>query len=433
LKIRRFKPLEQARDRYPAVIVVHAIAGYRDANEGYVAAESRKAGFATLTYDSFAARGTTGTALQGSPGYLPPGVADAYAALRFLSGENRIDAEHVAIIGFSYGAEVAHLAALKTLRSALNPGPSRFAAHVAFYPGGTFGAAAEPGAYTGAPVLMLLGDKDENLPVTKIESYLAYARAAGTPAPIETVIYPGAYHAWTFPISHRALLPGFRQHEKMSAHPAPAEAASPPHQWRGPSTRPPLVSASPQRPAIQWDLTRRFAHDRSLIRFLSFNETCVRRVGGLASLPYAQPGAPPCPLQVKNSCLPQRNSCDFWVFLTTPNLKSAAWRPRYHYRSPVPSSDEHAAPLRHRHKAFFDQLSTQDDSGVRQGGRAVASGPHYSDSRCRSLRGAAIVLRRTSKMTAVDQPNNSTPFIAVIGPSKCQRSNGVTSPYPSVV
>ena len=39
---------EQAGDRYPAVIVVHTIAGYRDANEGYVAAELRKAGFATL-------------------------------------------------------------------------------------------------------------------------------------------------------------------------------------------------------------------------------------------------------------------------------------------------------------------------------------------------------------------------------------------------
>ena len=35
--------------------------------------------------------------------------------------------------------------------------------------------------------------------VTKIENYLAYARAAGAPAPIETVIYPGAYHAWTVP------------------------------------------------------------------------------------------------------------------------------------------------------------------------------------------------------------------------------------------
>src|SRR4030081_1887656 len=29
--------------------------------------------------------------------------------------------------------------------------------------------------------------------------HLAYARAAGNPAPIETLIYPGAYHAWTVP------------------------------------------------------------------------------------------------------------------------------------------------------------------------------------------------------------------------------------------
>jgi dienelactone hydrolase len=150
-----------------------------------------------LTYDSFAARGTTGAALQGSSGYLPIGIADAYAALRLLSSESRIDADRIAIIGFSYGGEVAHLAAFETLRSALNPGAGRFAAHVAFYPGGNFGAIAEPGAYTGSPVLMLLGEKDDNLPVTKIESYLAYAHAAGAPAPIETVIYPGAYHAWT--------------------------------------------------------------------------------------------------------------------------------------------------------------------------------------------------------------------------------------------
>ena len=188
---------EQERDRYPAVIVVHTIGGYREANEGYAAAELRKAGFATLTYDSFAARGTTGAALSGSSGYLPIGVADAYAALRLLSGEPRIDANRIAIVGFSYGGEVAHLAAFETLRSALDPGPGRFAAHVAFYPGGNFGAIAEPGAYTGSPVLMLLGGKDDNLPVPKIESYLAYARAAGAPTPIETVIYPGAYHAWT--------------------------------------------------------------------------------------------------------------------------------------------------------------------------------------------------------------------------------------------
>ena len=190
---------EEKKDRYPAVIVVHTVSGYRDANEGYAVAELRKAGFATLTYDSFAARGTTGAAMSGSPGYLPAGVADAYAALRWLSSEPRIDADRVAVLGFSFGGDVAHLTAFERLRSALSSGPGRFAAHVAFYPSGNLGAIAERGAYTGSPVLMLLGEKDDNLPLAKVENYLAYARAAGNPAPIETVIYPGAYHAWTVP------------------------------------------------------------------------------------------------------------------------------------------------------------------------------------------------------------------------------------------
>jgi dienelactone hydrolase len=138
---------DEAKDKYPAVVVVHTIGGYRDANEGYVAAELRKSGFATLTYDSFAARGTTGAAMSGSPGYLTAGVADAYAALRRLMSEPAINADRIAILGFSYGGEVAHLTAFGPVRSALNSGQGRFAAHVAFYPGGDFGMVAEPGSY----------------------------------------------------------------------------------------------------------------------------------------------------------------------------------------------------------------------------------------------------------------------------------------------
>ena len=191
---------DEARDRYPAIVVVHSIAGYLEANEGQYAAELRKAGFATLTYDSFVARGTSGLALARSgPGYWPSVVADAYAALRLLAGDSRIDAGRIAIVGFSSGGEVAHLAALTQLRAAFDPGPARFAAHVGYYPAGIYGVIAEPGAYTGSPILMLLGEKDDNLPVAKVESYLAYAKAAGAAAPIEAVTYAGAYHAWTVP------------------------------------------------------------------------------------------------------------------------------------------------------------------------------------------------------------------------------------------
>jgi len=192
---------DQPRDRYPAVVVVHTIDGFQKANEGWLAAELRRSGFATLTYDSFSARGLSQSAVVGSRTGPPlaSGAADAFAALHFLAGHSRIDADRIGIDGFSFGGEVAHLTAFEVLRVVMATGSSRFAAHVATYPGGTYGARAEASAYTGAPILMLLGDKDDNLPVTKVEGYLAYASGAGHPAPITTVVYPGAFHAWTVP------------------------------------------------------------------------------------------------------------------------------------------------------------------------------------------------------------------------------------------
>jgi hypothetical protein len=70
---------------------------------------------------------------------------------------------------------------------------------------------------------------------------------------------------------------------------------------------------------------------------------------------------------------------------------------------------------------------------IRLDGMLTMSAPHYPGyprpSPClSSLRTVVMTLRRTSKITAVDQPNNRTPFIAVMGPSKFQRSPGVTSP-----
>ena len=191
---------DEARDRYPAVVIVHTIAGYQEANEGWHADQFRKAGFATLTYDSPTARSMlrgTSTGSRGEP--WAAAVAEAYSALRLLAGNPRIDASRIAIVGFSFGGEVAHLAAFERLRAALAPGQNRFAAHVSYYPAGVYGVAAEPAAYTGAPILMLLGEKDDNLPVAKAEQYLTYARSAGSAPPIDVSIYPAAYHAWTVP------------------------------------------------------------------------------------------------------------------------------------------------------------------------------------------------------------------------------------------
>jgi hypothetical protein len=184
--------------------------------------------------------------------------------------------------GFLVGGEVAHLAALEQLRSALNPGPGRFAAHVAFYPAGNFGAMAERGAYTGSPVLMLLGEKDDNLPVAKIESYLAYTWAAGNPAPIEAVTYPGAYHAWTVP-----SLVGMRfDPEYVSTKKCPLESGQcysstvKKSRW----TQAPSVRAWLKLPDTQWHMMRRFGDNRSLMQCAFLSE--ISNISARPAVPF---------------------------------------------------------------------------------------------------------------------------------------------------
>jgi dienelactone hydrolase len=63
-----------------------------------------------------------------------------------LAGHPKIEGDRVAIVGFSFGGEVAHLAAFASLRSALQLDETRFAAHVAFCPAAVYAPAAEAGA-----------------------------------------------------------------------------------------------------------------------------------------------------------------------------------------------------------------------------------------------------------------------------------------------
>lgn len=76
----------EAKERYPAVVVVHTLAGYQESNEGWHAAELRKAGFATLTYDSFArCSGRDNSGLPLTSRTIPP----AFLALLLNKGRIR--------------------------------------------------------------------------------------------------------------------------------------------------------------------------------------------------------------------------------------------------------------------------------------------------------------------------------------------------------
>jgi hypothetical protein len=68
-------------------------------------------------------------------------------------------------------------------------------------------------------------------------------------------------------------------------------------------------------------------------------------------------------------------------------------------------------------------LSTRDGS--------VA--PRAACSRRRYLRRPGIVVRTTSKITAVDHPNRRRPLVPVIGPISAHSSGAAMSPWPIVV
>jgi dienelactone hydrolase len=187
---------DEAKEKYPAIVLIHGIAGSSESCEGWYTEAFLRAGFAVLTMESSRSRGIHDESLTGGWKLFGPMVADAYHALNILAQHPRIDAGRIAVAGVSIGGDIAHITAFEPLRAIRVNGSLRFAAHVSFYPMLAWGIEAGSNSYTGSPVLMMVGDKDDCGPPSKLQSYLDYAKQAGSPVPIETIIYPETYHGW---------------------------------------------------------------------------------------------------------------------------------------------------------------------------------------------------------------------------------------------
>jgi dienelactone hydrolase len=183
--------------KLPLVILGHTISGWRDDHEGWFARELNKLGFATFEVDVFGPRQARDTMTQVGAWANMTATSDLYHALKLLTAHPRIDPARIAVVGFSMGGEAAHLAAFEPVAKRLAPDGPRFAAHVSLYPLCTTAANPAGGAYTGAPVLLLLGEKDEAGPPDGCRRIVSHFQSQGKRPPVEIVVYPGAYHAWT--------------------------------------------------------------------------------------------------------------------------------------------------------------------------------------------------------------------------------------------
>ncbi|MEL3891006.1 dienelactone hydrolase family protein [Ferrovibrio sp. MS7] len=182
---------DNAAASVPAVVIIPGSGGYAQWMQDTVAEPLNRIGIATLIVDSFAGRGVKETARDQGRVPMAASVLDGFQALALLARQPGIDARRIGITGFSRGGVAALFTAERRLADAL-PGQPRFAAHLPFYPGcSTQWDNPRPSA---APLLLLLGARDDYTPAANCLGYAVRLRVAG--ADIRTRLYDSAGHAW---------------------------------------------------------------------------------------------------------------------------------------------------------------------------------------------------------------------------------------------
>jgi dienelactone hydrolase len=157
--------------------------------------------------DSFATRGfASGVCTDPSPNRAEVGpyrrVRDAYAALGYLRTLPYVDGKRVGLMGGSHGGTTTLATMVAAARDTDPLAPDRrvgFAAAVALYPGcgarlGGWGPGTV-GLYKPlAPLLILIGERDDWTPAEPCRKLTDASRDAGYPVAIR--IYAGAYHSF---------------------------------------------------------------------------------------------------------------------------------------------------------------------------------------------------------------------------------------------
>ena len=181
---------------FPAVVIMHDCSGLGAGSSGAPArwaSELVARGYVVVIPDSFTTRGLPGgictVPLSQRRANVSPErrAGDAYAALAYARSLPYVDGRRVGIMGGSHGGST-------TLATMMAAEPRGFAAAVALYPRCDLHA----GVYKpAAPVLILIGDKDDWTLAEHCRQLAAAGRAAGHPVTIK--VYPGAHHAFDSP------------------------------------------------------------------------------------------------------------------------------------------------------------------------------------------------------------------------------------------
>jgi uncharacterized protein len=195
-------PAQANQGRVPAVVLLHGSGGI-DGRGAFHAAGLNEAGFATLEVYMFdgGARPREGHAVT---------LSHAYGALKFLVSHPAIDRKAIGVMGFSWGGNMALRMSSAKVHDAFSTWLEghQFSAHVSFYPVCWFHqglvTATDPtvrstyAAFTGAPVWIAIGDKDDYGAPQDCPDFAASVTDAAQ-GRLTVTVYPGATHGWDVP------------------------------------------------------------------------------------------------------------------------------------------------------------------------------------------------------------------------------------------
>ena len=194
---------------FPAVVIAHDCSGLGMQSSGAPGRWGRELvgrGYAIVIPDSFSTRGfPDGVCTDASPRRTDVSPAhrarDAYAALAHARTLPFVDGKRVGFMGGSHGGSTT-LASMLAAEGDTDPlardKRAGFAAAVALYPACAPAARVwqnASGVYRPiAPLLILIGEKDDWTPAEPCKRLAEAAQRAGYPVAIK--IYPGAHHSF---------------------------------------------------------------------------------------------------------------------------------------------------------------------------------------------------------------------------------------------
>jgi dienelactone hydrolase len=185
----------QGSGRLPIVVLVPGSGGV-NANADVWDRQFEAIGISTLTLDPLAGRGIVSTVVDQSQLGRLNEILDLYRTLSVLAAHPRIDADRIAVMGFSRGAQATLYSSLKRFHKMWNAGGIEPAAYIALYPPCITTYIGDIDV-SDHPIRMFHGISDDYVEVGPCRNY--FARLKNIAKDIQMTEYPDTWHAYDYP------------------------------------------------------------------------------------------------------------------------------------------------------------------------------------------------------------------------------------------